>query len=365
MGSGDINVESLKMAIESNDIEEIQKMCLEVRKLDMDISAISSEMRRSIVKKFLSSDDPSFIYDFFMNDKDFEHDMHNYVFTLKGVEKIKLQLIIDYKYQIDALRLFKIIEEDNLFYTADYKPAFDGGVIPNIEQSEDKQYYIPSISKIFEWFTDDKQKIYKEMLDLGCVAKLQLTPIGLSLQTFLDRANEVTIDNKSVITPQVKNANLIYAPEFYNVDENSIISMRGGKTKREYIKENDGWVVDLVFKKFNSYSKFSFELESDNSIASKLANFKFWLMQKKMVGLSFESYVVLKMLEFGRLNNVKESGDVLITESAMSNETLVSNSRSHDCEDFNLYLASSSSNELMTDICYISCLRLNKPSEDL
>jgi len=204
---------------------------------------------------------------------------------------------------------------------------------------------MPTLEEMFSRMTPEQIKLYNEMKAEGLEPRLQLTPIAKAIIVRNEKGETIGglakhIDDykgypkktaNTYVSEEIKDEELIYEPESYetNEDGKQLITI-GGKSKSKWIKEHNGWLVDIVA----SVEK----LEADPEIQTDANNKEYTnaVKKKKYIekytrrgfrGMSYESFAVAQMraLRNGKpLDRFDKGTFNILTDSSIQNTSLVS-----------------------------------------
>lgn len=189
------------------------------------------------------------------------------------VKEIQEDLEKDYQRTIETLRFYDqlpdpdnagelisspLLQEDSdkpgtYFYEADYDGT--GEADGKGEDFRGKKFIMPTFAEVLSWLTSDQVKLYKEMKEQGLEPRLRLTPIAMTIRSMGKRIDakkaelEINTDDTFVLGT-IKDHELIYeAEEFMAIDDGKKLGITGGQSKSQWVKEQNGWVVDIVATK--------------------------------------------------------------------------------------------------------------------
>ncbi len=148
------------------------------------------------------------------------------------------------------------------FYKADYNgstetiadPADATRRIPNpaAENFIGSTFTMPTFPEVLSWLTVEQVWLYNDMKAKGLEPKLQLAPIAMTIRSMGMRIDakraELKINtNNTYVWDGIKESELVYeADKFEAIDEGKKLKLTGGKSKSQWIKEHNGWAIDIV-----------------------------------------------------------------------------------------------------------------------
>ncbi len=198
--------------------------------------------------------------------EDMERDYNRSVETLKFYDKLPDPT--DPAKLISAPLLHEDPEKPGkYYYLADYDgrneiitdPADSTKRIPihSAENFTGKKFTMPTCAEVLSWLTVDQVRLYNEMKSNGLKPKLQLSPIALNIRTMgrridAKRAYLTFSTDNTCILDNIKDDELVYEAEsFKAIEAGKKLQITGGKSKSQWIKDNNGWAIDIVATKQN------------------------------------------------------------------------------------------------------------------
>ena len=278
---------------------------------------LRSGNRNDLIRSLLSSDHPDLVYEYF-NSPEAVLELKEIIKTLDGRERLRLQLILDYISQIEIFEFYEVLAPGKTSYTSDYA------------ETEGEEYEMPTMQEIFSYLKPYQIKIYEEMEKDGLEPKLQLTPIGLNIRTLASKIDgNKTMPNQTdtFISDKAIDATLKYAPTGYDASNPKKLITIGGKTKAEYIRENNGWLVDIVATKQNIEPDLDIQKDSAGkirTIAEQISMHNKKMKNEGKTGLSNESYLTAQMRALKNKQPIDKDFWTILLDSSIGNEDFVS-----------------------------------------
>jgi len=241
-------------------------------------------------------------------------------------ETIKTSLEKDYQEQQEIFAFYDLIKPGETSYHSDYA------------ETAGESYKMPTMEEIFNWLTADQIKLYKEMEKEGLEPKLQLTPIGLNIRTLASKIDgNKTMPNQTdtFISDKAIDATLKYAPTGYDASNPKKLITIGGKTKAEYIRENNGWLVDIVATKQNIEPDLDIQKDSAGkirTIAEQISMHNKKMKNEGKTGLSNESYLTAQMRALKEGEPLEKDFWTILPDSSIDNEDFVSYAFCYDVQ---------------------------------
>ncbi|MBD3331171.1 hypothetical protein GF354_06655 [Candidatus Peregrinibacteria bacterium] len=242
---------------------------------------------------------------------------------LKDLEKLRA----DYNECGEILTEFEILKEGETSYVSDYRET--AGI----------EYEMPSWEEVFMSITREQLQLYRQMEEEGLEPKLQLTPIGLNIRTLASKIDDHrTMPNQigTYIWNGINDEELKYEPDSYDASDPTILKTNGGKSKGEWIKENRGWLIDIVATKQNldpdpKIQKDFEDEEYTSAQKTKMYHEKF--KREGFSGLSYESYIIAQMRSLKERKPLEVKCWTILPDSSIANrEKCVSNGGWYDVQ---------------------------------
>lgn len=249
----------------------------------------------------------------------------------KSIEKIFEDLEKQYEEQVEVWKFYNLAKENKekpgtYFYEGSYdgsKEASGKG-----ENFANMKFQLPTFHEVVRKFTKKEVKLYKEMLEQGLEPQLQITPIAMNIRDLAKKIDAKREDlkinkNDTYISRKMKDEELQYAPTSVRAIQNGKrIEIRGGKGKSEWIKENKGYLIDIVPMKR--------DLEADESIqkdkksgkvnynAVQAENYFQKLKKAGLVSMGFESYLLAQMRALKAGKPIETDTGTLLLDSGLT-----------------------------------------------
>ncbi len=287
--------------------------------------------------------------------EDMERDYNRSVETLKFYDKLPDPA--------DPAKLISapLLQEDpekpgKYYYVANYDgsaetisdPTDTAKRIPNpkAENFVGRKFTMPTCTEVLSWLTVDQARLYNEMKAQGLEPKLQLSPIALNIRTMGRRIDakraELGINKRDTcFWDVIKDNELVYeADGFEAIDEGRKLKITGGKSKSQWINENNGWVIDIVA------TKEDIDADSDKKTKSGIEFTHAEKTEKYMAanrrhgyrGLGYETYLTAQMDALRSGKPLEKLYYTALPESSINNQDLIAGGNWLD--DFVLLLRS-------------------------
>jgi hypothetical protein len=212
---------------------------------------------------------------------------------LDSKEQIRVfeRLERDYDDCLELGRYYEWLNPNGQSYKADY------GEFSN------RLILLPTKEDVLAKIRPEYLKRYLEMEKAGFEPKLQITPIALKISTLAAKIDQkrglskAKVKSVTMVDDRISEAELLYAPRNFKViNDGEDLEISGGKNKDEWIKENNGYLIDIIAMKrqvdFIFRSKFDYNLKfSDHAVKESLENMR----KLGASGLSCESYLIAQM----------------------------------------------------------------------
>jgi len=216
-----------------------------------------------------------------------EQEIH--IVSLSDLERVLIQMALDYKRQISVLREYGVLNEGTHSYISDY----DG--------LNGNEYEIPTYEQILEWLTPEQIEEYCAMQKEGLCPRLQCTPIGYKIDTLIRKIESYApLDNmRKTIDPfvygrgilEADEESFLYDPHYYKYMSNPLVlSPVGSQSKFDLIIKNRGWLVDIVATVQDLK-----EIEEEGVVGCRMSATYNKMKKKGRCGLSYESYLIAQM----------------------------------------------------------------------
>lgn len=224
------------------------------------------------------------------------------------------------------------------YYEADYDGRIEFG--GRGEDFTGQRFYLPEVKQIFSWITAKQFYLYEKMKIDGLEPKLQIVPLGFKIDTLMRILNDKVPETVVIVLPnnklKLEENYLLYEPENLTASiDGEEIMWDEGKSKSQWIKENQGWQIKIVATKreLDGDSKIIYEYEDPNpkeqsqldirTLAQQLV--LHWQEMKKQgySGLSLESTLITQMNLLRNGNFIDKKNMSAITESLSSNNWII------------------------------------------
>lgn len=227
---------------------------------------------------------------------------------IKEIKHIRQNIEKDYAEILEIWKFYEILNPDGRTYTADYDGTAEAGNhgknSPAGTDFTGQKFTIPTLPEVFSFLRPAKMKLYLQMEKDGLEPKLQITPIALNIRTLAQKIDAKRQQLKicasdAYVWDEIKDTKLQYAPTSIKAIKGGMeIEIKGGKSKSEWIIENQGYLIDLVPTKQ--------ELEADPAIQKdQLGDVNYtpvqaerYLTKAKQAGyspMSYESLLLAQM----------------------------------------------------------------------
>lgn len=282
------------------------------------------------------------------------------------ITEVQAELQLQYQHAIETLQFYgkkdpeteefqPLLQEDpenpgTYFYEADYDGSGETAPDPMdtskrienpaAENFSGKRFDMPTFTEVLSWLTVDQVKLYKEMKEQGLEPQLQLTPIALSIRTMgqmIDaKRDELEINTSDTyVWDGIKDHELIYEADGFKAREDGKkLEITGGKSKSQWIHENQGWIIDIVATKQNLEADEdkktilhvgrdgrSEEVELTN--AEKVEKYMADSKLRGYHGLGYETYLTAQMGGLRNRKPLEEQYFTVLPDSSLTNPDII------------------------------------------
>ena len=220
----------------------------------------------------------------------------------------------NYEENTKTAKFFGLIQENpekpgTYLYKGDYdgrkEPKDPAAGKSSGENFTDEKFEMPSFEEILKRLTSNEIRLYNEMQKAGLEPKLQLTPIAKTIRSLGEVINggeggiAVRI-LKINVWDGIKDEELKYQPDSFEAVENGKkLKITGGKSKSAWIRENDGWLIEIVATKTELVAdddkKTRPGTDTEFTNAEKTSLYMKKALEKGFRGLTYESYLMAQM----------------------------------------------------------------------
>lgn len=172
----------------------------------------------------------------------------------KEITRIHQNIEKDYKETIEIWKFYEILNPDGKTYTADYDGRAGAGRhgknSPAGTDFTGQKFKIPTLQEVLSCLKPADMKLYRQMEKEGLQPKLQITPIAFNIRTLgqkIDSKMSTLKINATRIREEINDNELQYAPtNIKAINGGREIEIIGGQSKSDWIKQNQGFLVDLI-----------------------------------------------------------------------------------------------------------------------
>lgn len=174
----------------------------------------------------------------------------------KEIARIRENIEKDYNETLEIWKFYEILNPDDKTYTADYDGRAEAGQhgknSPAGPDFTGQKFAIPTLPEILNRLKPAEMKLYRQMEKEGLQPKLQIAPIAFNIRTLGQKINakraELKINTSDTyVWNNIKDSELLYAPTSIRaIKGGSEIKITGGQSKSSWIKQNQGFLIDLV-----------------------------------------------------------------------------------------------------------------------
>jgi hypothetical protein len=199
------------------------------------------------------------------------------------------------------------------------------------------------MEEILNRLTPEQCRLYKEMEEQALEPKLQLTPMALKLRTIsgkldarkeeinkaagkqLFKTDTYIWDEKE--DGEINDSQLRYEPdEFEASADGKSLQIKGGKTRSEIIRENGGWLVEIVSTKAELDADADKQTDAEGNEytnAQKTARYMLEARIQGYSGLGYENYLVSQMSALKKGRPIDAKYLTILPESSFTNQEIV------------------------------------------